>query len=454
MLDATPKALYKREALRINPAKTCQPVGAMYAALGIHRCLPHSHGSQGCCSYHRSVLSRMYKEPAMASTSSFTEGTSVFGGGQNLKTAVKNIFSLYDPDIIAVHTTCLSETIGDDLPAFIRDIEVPDGKMIIHANTPSYQGSHVTGFSSMVKSMVGYLSKNSGISNGKVNVIPGFVSPADIREIKRIFKLMDAPLIIFPDTSGVFDAPTLDGFDMYPKGGTKIEEIIDAGNSEFTISLGKYASEAGAIEMEKTCKVPFKTLKAPIGIGATDELITTISRITGKDIPYEIEEERGQLIDLLLDSHQYFYGKKVAIAGDPDLVISLTQFVIELGMIPKYVITGTPWEEFERTIKSILDNSKIAGGFVKASSDLFELHQLIKNESVDLLLSGSYGKYIARAENIPIVRFGFPILDRYGHQYIQDYGYKGAIELIIKISNAFLEKLDSECLEEDFEAIR
>ena len=25
-----------RKALTINPAKTCQPVGAMYAALGVH----------------------------------------------------------------------------------------------------------------------------------------------------------------------------------------------------------------------------------------------------------------------------------------------------------------------------------------------------------------------------------------------------------------------------------
>ena len=61
----------------INPAKTCQPIGAMYAALGIQGCLPHSHGSQGCCAYHRSALTRHYKEPVSASTSSFTEGASV-----------------------------------------------------------------------------------------------------------------------------------------------------------------------------------------------------------------------------------------------------------------------------------------------------------------------------------------------------------------------------------------
>jgi len=72
MLEGTTAEIKPREALRINPAKTCQPIGAMYAALGIHGCMPHSHGSQGCCAYHRSTLTRHFKEPAIATTSSFT----------------------------------------------------------------------------------------------------------------------------------------------------------------------------------------------------------------------------------------------------------------------------------------------------------------------------------------------------------------------------------------------
>ncbi|MCI1955974.1 MAG: nitrogenase molybdenum-iron protein subunit beta, partial [Oscillospiraceae bacterium] len=84
MLDMTPKEIKERTGIRINPCKTCQPVGAMYCALGVHGCMPHSHGSQGCCSYHRTYLSRHFKEPAVASSSSFTEGACVFGGGSNL----------------------------------------------------------------------------------------------------------------------------------------------------------------------------------------------------------------------------------------------------------------------------------------------------------------------------------------------------------------------------------
>lgn len=459
MLDATPKEIVERKALRINPAKTCQPVGAMYAALGIHNCLPHSHGSQGCCSYHRTVLSRHFKEPAMASSSSFTEGASVFGGGSNIKAATKNVFSLYNPDIIAVHTTCLSETIGDDMPTYINQMKdagmIPEGKLVIHTNTPSYVGSHITGFSHMVSGMVDYLSENTDKKNGKMNIIPGFVGPADMKEIKSLFAAMDVPYTMFPDTDGVFNTPTTGDYEMFPQGGTKIEDIVDAGNSELTFALGKYASEEGAKALEKKCKVPFKTLKTPIGIDATDELLMTLSEVTGKEIPASIELERGQLVDLMIDSQQYFQGKKVAMIGDPDEIIALAQYVIALGMIPKYVITGTPTGiAFSKQINAMIEEAGIKDCKVKAEADFFDLHQWIKNEGVDLLISNTYGKFIAREENIPFVRFGFPVMDRYGHIYNPKVGYKGAMNLLIDMCDAILDKEERECLEEDFEVVR
>ncbi len=35
LMKHTPEAVAERTALSINPAKTCMPIGAMYAALGI-----------------------------------------------------------------------------------------------------------------------------------------------------------------------------------------------------------------------------------------------------------------------------------------------------------------------------------------------------------------------------------------------------------------------------------
>ncbi len=453
MLDYTKKEAYERSALRVNPAKTCQPVGAMYAALGVHECMPHSHGSQGCCAFHRMFLTRHFKDPAMASSSSFTEGASVFGGGTNLKTAAKNIFDLYHPKIIAVHTTCLSETIGDDLNALIQGIDIPEGKYMVHTNTPSYKGSHITGFSNMVASFISYLSVPGAKKKAKVTLLPGFVNPGDMREMKRIAEAMQVSYTMLPDTSGVMDSPMTGKFELYPKGGTTVEEIIDLGSSSLTLALGRAASEAPAETLSKKCSVPCKLLPEPIGIGRTDEYILALQSFSKNEVPYELEEERGQLVDILIDIHPYTYNKKVAVFGDPDTVLGLAEFALEMGMIPKYLLTGTPGEAFEREAKELFVKFGVRGCMAKAAGDLFELHQWIKQEGVDLLIGGTHGKYIARAEDIPFVRAGFPIIDRYIHSYMPLIGYKGGMRLTELICNALMDRQDRDAAEEDFEMV-
>jgi len=454
MLDCVPEGHVQHTVGKINPAKTCQPIGAMYAALGIHACLPHSHGSQGCCAYHRMHLTRHFREQVLASSSSFTEGASVFGGASNLKTSIKNIFKIYNPDVIAIHTTCLSETIGDDVSTIIKQSEIPEGKVVIHTNTPSYVGSHITGFSNMCKSMVSYLAQADGeTKKEQVNVIPGFTNPGDMREIRRIVSALGIKLIMFPDTSGVLDAPLTNKYQMYPDGGATVAEIRDSGNSELTIALGSFASNAAADLLQEKCGVTGIPLKLPIGLKATDDFIMALKDWFGVEIPRDLAVERGQVIDTLIDTHFHYQGKSVAIFGDPDHVIAMTEFAITMGLVPKYVLTGTPGKEFEATIQKMLDDAGITGSKVKAEGDLFELHEWIREEKVDLLIGTSYGKYIARKEDIPLVRFGFPILDRAIHPLMPVVGYRGCLRLIEQISDALLERRDRDALDEDFELI-
>ena len=82
---------------------------------------------------------------------------------------------------------------------------------------------------------------------------------------------------------------------------------------------------------------------------------------------------------------------------------------------------------------------------------MFLMHQWIKNEPVDLLIGNTYGKYIARDEDIPFVRHGFPILDRVGHQFFPTVGYRGAIRLLEQIVSVFLDRQDRDSPEESFE---
>ncbi|MEE4241713.1 MAG: nitrogenase molybdenum-iron protein subunit beta [Desulfopila sp.] len=455
LLRHTPKEIKERKALMINPAKTCQPIGAMYAALGIKGCLPHSHGSQGCCAYHRSTLTRHYKEPVSAATSSFTEGASVFGGQANLIQAIDNIFTVYEPEAIAVHTTCLSETIGDDLPQIFdkarKDGKVPEGKTVLGAPTPSYVGSHVTGFSNMVKAMAA-LAEPSTKKNGKINIIPGWVEPSDMEEIKRLCAMLGAEITMFPDTSGVLDGPLTGKYKMFPDGGCTVSDIKASGSSIGTLALGEWCSADAARLLDTKCKVPCSILDMPFGLKATDRFIDVLRTVAGASVPDEIVKERGKLVDMISDMHQYFYGKKVALVGDPDQLISMTEFLVSIDMQPVHIVTGTPGKKFEKCITEIAEEAGITIN-VKAAGDMFLLHQWIKNEPVDIIIGNTYCKYIARDEDLPFVRWGFPILDRQGHQHFPTVGYKGGLRLLEQILNALLDRKDRDDPEEKFELV-
>jgi len=439
----------------INPAKTCQPIGAMYAALGIQGCLPHSHGSQGCCAYHRSTLTRHYKEPISAATSSFTEGASVFGGQANLLQSIDNIFTVYEPEVIAVHTTCLSETIGDDLPQIFhkaqKDKKIPEGKTVIGAPTPSYVGSHVTGFANMVKAMAA-LAEPGTTKNGKINIIPGWVEPADMEELKRLAALMAIEINMFPDTSGVLDGPLTGKYAMFPKAGATIKQIKASGGGIGTIALGEWCSAEAARLIDTKCKVPCSVLDMPFGLKATDRFIDVLRTVAGTSVPDEIAIERGKLVDLISDMHQYFYGKKVALVGDPDQIIAMTEFLVSIDMLPVHIVTGTPGKKFEARIKEITAEMN-AEVNVKAAGDMFLLHQWIKNEPVDLIIGNTYCKYIARDEDLPFVRWGFPILDRQGHQHFPTVGYRGGLRILEKILGVLLDRKDRDDPEEIFELV-
>ncbi len=456
LLRHTPKDITPRKALTINPAKTCQPIGAMYAALGIHGCLPHSHGSQGCCAYHRSTLTRHYKEPVMAATSSFTEGASVFGGQANLVQAIDNIFTIYEPEVIAVHTTCLSETIGDDIPQIARKAEadgkIPSGKYVIHVNTPSYVGTHVTGFANMTKAMVDYFAESTENKIDQLNIIPGYVEPSDMEEIKRIAEVMGVRTVLFPDTSGVLNQPQTGKFDMFPKGGVTVAALKSTGDSMATIALGGMASGPAARALDTKCKVPCQILDLPIGLKATDRFVNTLRKTAGINVPDSLTEERGKLLDIVTDMHQYFYGKKVALAGDPDQLIALCEFLVSIDMWPVHIVSGTTGKEFEARIREITRDIPHPVN-IGIPGDMFLLHQWIKNEPVDLLMGNTYMKYIARDEDIPLVRFGFPILDRVGHSYFPTVGYRGGMRLLEKILDAILDRQDRDAREESFELV-
>ena len=248
------------------------------------------------------------------------------------------------------------------------------------------------------------------------------------------------------------NTPLTGKFNMYPKGGTTIEQLKMSGSSLGTLALGRLASAPAARALDTKCGVPCEIMDIPIGLLATDRFVNTLRKIAGVAVPESLNYERGQLVDIISDMHQYLYGKKVALVGDPDQLTALTEFLVSMDMMPIYVVTGTPGKKFERKIKELTKDVPHEVK-VKAEGDMFLLHQWIKNENVDLLIGNTYCKYIAKDEDIPLVRFGFPILDRVGHSYFPTVGYQGAIRLLEKILDARLERKDRDASDVTMELV-
>jgi len=454
---------FKREALTINPPKACQPLGAIFAAAGFEGCLPYVHGSQGCTAYFRNNLSRHFREPFSAVSDSMTEDAAVFGGLNNIVQGMLNAYKMYKPSMIAVCTSCMAEVIGDDLSAFIKEAKykgvVPQDLPIPFAHTPSFAGSHITGYDNMLRSILTNLTQETTIrkeKSSKINIIPGFDPHiGNITEIKRLLDLMAVEYNILADNSEVLDSPLTGEFNMYP-GGTPLQDAKSAPNNLATFALQKY-STLNTIKMiqEKWDDHPGFLMNAPMGIKATDRFILDVSKATGVEPTPELAAQRGKAVDAMTDAHQYIHGKRFAVFGDPDEIYGIVSFLLEMGGEPIHVLSGTGSKLFKKEMQELLDSSPYgAGATLYAGKDLWHMRSLLMTDPVDMLIGDSHGKWIARDANIPLVRIGYPIFDRVNLHRYPVIGYQGAINMVSWIVNTFLEEVDRTSDDGHFELLR
>lgn len=437
----------------INPLVTCQPLGAMYAVMGIHRGMPLVHGSQGCSTFVRYGFARHFREPADIAVTSLHEDAAVFGGRKNLISGIGNLAARFKPEVMGVVTTCSSEIIGDDVGGFIKTAKAEIAKKmgeeaankikIVQINTPSFVEHHYKGYDNAIRAIVDTLAEPKEEQNEKVNIVPGIVNPGDIREIKHLLALMGTEGIMLTDTSDPFDSPLRPSAAQknphYQKGGTPLADIQDCANSLGTISLASYA-DTGAKSLEKKYNIPSKVSEAPIGIQNTDSFIRTVKKFTGNDVTEEVLDERGIAVDAIADvASRYLFGRKVAIYGDPSIAVGMARFITELGMIPSLVCTGVKNEYFVEGMKKV---AKESDGDIDAlfGQDLRAVEVHLKENPVDLIIGNSDGRLMAKDLGIPLYRVGYPVYDRVGTQRRPIVGYTGALNLVDGITNTILDK--------------
>ncbi|MDX2187480.1 MAG: nitrogenase component 1 [Opitutaceae bacterium] len=433
-----------------NACKLCTPLGACLAFRGIEGAVPFLHGSQGCATYIRRYLISHFREPMDIAASNFSESSAVFGGGANLKTGLANVLRQYQPKLIGLATTCLSETIGEDVPGHLNDFAgSPEGAQnetpIVPVSTASFRGTHVDGFHDAVKALVQSLAKGTPESfpgHAPIAVLPGMVSAADLREIKRIAREFGVPLTLLPDYSETLDGPSWADYEKLPTGGTPVAAIRALPRSRAMIECGRtlaYRGSTAATVAKDKHGVEIHRIGLPIGLRETDALIRLLSSLSGRPVPHSLKLERGRLLDSWVDGHKYVFEKRAIVYGEEDLVVGLASLLAEIGIIPILCASGGKSGRLGDAILSAAPSLK-GRCEIRSGVDFAEISSRGAELRPDFLIGSSKGYSLARKLGIPLIRCGFPIHDRIGGQRVLHVGYAGAQQLFDSITNALLER--------------
>jgi nitrogenase molybdenum-iron protein beta chain len=437
----------------INPIFTCQPAGAQYASIGIKDCIGIVHGGQGCVMFVRLLFSQHFKDSFELASSSLHEDAAVFGALHRVEQGVDVLLMRYPHvKVIPIITTCSTEVIGDDIDGLVLKLnagllkEKYAGREVhlIPIHTPSFVGSMISGYDVAVKDFVGYFARKEGKVNGKINLITGWVNPGDVAELKSLLSEMqvDATVLFEIET---FDSPLMPDGNHVSHGETTVEDLQSTANALGTIALNRYEGGKAAKFLENEFDVPAIIGPTPIGIRNTDTFLRNVKKITGKPIPESLVRKRGIALDAIADlSHMFLTGKKVAIYGNPDLVIGLAQYCIDLEMQPVLVLLGDDNTEYKNDprITELKENVDFDMEIV-TNADLWDLERRIKEGlELDLILGHSKGRYVSIDNNIPMLRIGFPVYDRAGHYRHPVVGYAGAIWLAEQMANTIFTDME------------
>ena len=417
------------KAATVNPQKNSPALGATMAYLGIDNMLGLLHGAQGCSTFIRLQLSRHYKESIALNATAMSEDSAIFGGWDNLKKGIDRVIEKFQPQVVGVMTTGLTETMGDDVQKIIKEfrLEHPehDAVPVIWASTPDYCGSLQEGYASAVEAIVSSLAEGGEVVPDQVNLLPGaHLTPADVEELKEIVESFGLTVLTIPDISNAMDGHIDEVVSPLSTGGITVADIKKAGCSVATLYVGDSLAKA-ALKLKESFGVPAYGFTSLTGRAETDRFMETLSAVSGRPIPDKHRRWRSRLMDAMVDSHYQFGTKKVAIALESDNLKTLTGFLAGMGCQIQAALSAT------RTRG--LDALPCTNVFV---GDLEDLETAAAG--ADLIVANSNGRQAAGKLKIGAhLRAGLPVFDRLGaHQKVW-VGYRGTLNLVFETANLF-----------------
>lgn len=429
----------RKKALSVNPLKSSQTIGASLAFLGVNRSIPMMHGSQGCTAFGIVYFVRHFREPIPLQTTAMDQVSSVMGADGSIVEGLKTICDKSRPAMIGVPTTGLAETQGADVSGAVKEFyeKYPEYSdvVVIPVNTPDFAGCFETGYALAVEAILKNMlpkpeqgESKVGSRKKQVNILAGsFLTPGDIEVLKDIIESFGLRPVVLPDLSESLDGHlTEEQFSPVTIGGTLPSEILTMGEAKATLVIGPSLYKAANILKERT-DVPVYRFDHLMGLDMMDELMMTLSALSGNPVPEKMERHRAQLQDAMLDTHFMLGQARIAIAQDADMVMAYSQLLKGVGA---------------EIVSAVIPSKgaaipKIASEVVKIG-DLEDLEIMAQEQNAELIIGNSHAAESASRLGLPLLRAGFPQYDLIGGYQRTWIGYQGIKQTLFDIANIMM----------------
>lgn len=436
----------------IDPLKHSQPLGGALVFLGLARAMPVLHGSQGCASFAKALLTRHFREPIPLQTTAVTEVSAVLGAGESMVAALDAIRGKQHPEIIGLLTTGLTEVSGEDVPGELSsylDGAGPDAPLVVGVSTPDFRGGLSDGYAAALEALMRVVpldrpcpdtagtppsppaARGHPARPGRPTMLVGpALSVADLDELGELARAFGLDPIIVPDLSGSLDGHLGDEWSPLTTGGTTLAELRQLGARGIVTAVGATATGAAKVLARRT-GAAVAQVDHLCGLGAVDALVGHLSELSGAPVPPGVRRWRSRLADGLLDAHFVLGGARVALALEPDQLSGVASLLHDVGAEIVTAVTPT-----SAPVLAAVPCDEVVVG------DLNDLEERAAEAGAELVLASSHARALTERIGAAHLAMGFPVYDRLGVQLRGGAGYRGSLHLLFEAANQLLDHHD------------
>jgi light-independent protochlorophyllide reductase B subunit len=352
------------------PRATCQLFGAIKALSTIKKSTILVHGPKGCVYHINYIMGMRGDRPSAIYTTCLDEKDVIFGAEQKLVLAIEDIDAEEKPELIFVLSCCASSIIGEDVESAVR--EAHTDARVVGIESGGFEGDFRSGYAKTLRKLVQELVQEPVIVDPhSVNLIGMLRGGPDLRELKRLLGMAGVTV------NGVLTADT------------SKKEIENLASAALNIVVCEPAGLDAAELLKSRFEIPYIIEEIPIGYIATDRFVRTITETLNLP-PYDAPVCEERVFRSVLLEH-----RKIAIVSGPTRAISMTRFLIELGIEPSVIAV-----DFDSDIQTRLAALVGSRCEILIEPEQHELVDALKRQGVDLIIGGLLERPVAAALGI------------------------------------------------------